>query len=151
MWRKAKQVKLQLYVGIFVQIRCPISPFNFLSILERTLFGGPREKTPRPTIYFPSSLSNQTHSKKVFIPIFFPKFFFHLTSPPNKYTLRVCLVGVKTGRIENRKRKIEWKMLLSTVWLRKENRRDRKQGRKFSLLGPLFLFSQIGRKIGREK
>jgi len=30
-------------------------------------------------------------------------------------------------------------MLFSTVWLGKKNRGDRKQGRKFSLLGPLFL------------
>ena len=28
-----------------------------------------------PTIYFLSSSPNQTHSKKVFLPIFFPKFF----------------------------------------------------------------------------
>ena len=28
-----------------------------------------------PTIYFLSSPPNQTHSKKVFLPIFFPKFF----------------------------------------------------------------------------
>ena len=51
--------------------------------------------------------------------------------------LRVCLIGVKTGRMENRERKIWWKMLFSTIWLRKENRRDRKQRRKFSL-GPTF-------------
>ena len=42
-------------------------------------------------------------------------------------------------------------MLFSTVWLRKKNRRDRKQGRKFSLPSPLFLSSQIGRKMRREK
>ena len=65
--------------------------------------------------------------------------------------IRVCLVGVKTGRMKNRERKIRWKMLFSTVWLRKENRRDRKQGRKFSLPSPLFLSSQIGRKMRREK
>ena len=40
--------------------------------------------------------------------------------------VRVCLVGVKTGKMENRKRKIWWKMLFSTIWLRKENKRDRK-------------------------
>ena len=44
----------------------------------------------------------------------------------SKFTFRVCLVGVKTERMENRKRKIVWKMLFSTVWLRKENRRDQK-------------------------
>ena len=63
----------------------------------------------------------------------------------------MCLVGVKTGRMKNRERKIWWKMLFSTVWLRKENRRDRKQRRNFSLLDPLFLSSQIGRKMEREK
>jgi len=61
------------------------------------------------------------------------------------------LVGVKTERMENRERKIEWKMLFSIIWLRKENRRDRKYGRKFSLLGPLFISFQIGRKMRREK
>ena len=65
--------------------------------------------------------------------------------------IRVCLVGVKTGRMKNMERKIGWKMLFSTVWLRKKNRRDRKQGRKFSLRSPLFLSSQIGRKMRREK
>jgi len=39
--------------------------------------------------------------------------------------LLVCLVGMKT-RIENRKRKIGLKMAFSTVWLRRENKRDRK-------------------------
>ena len=29
-------------------------------------------------------------------------------------------------------------MLFSTVWLENENRRDRKQEKKFSPLGPLF-------------
>ena len=63
----------------------------------------------------------------------------------------MCLVGVKTGRMENRERKIGWKMLFSTVWLGKENRKNRKPRRKFSLPGPLFLSSQIWRKMRREK
>ena len=42
-------------------------------------------------------------------------------------------------------------MLFFTVWLRKKNRRDRKEERKFSLLGPLFLSSQNMRKMRREK
>ena len=45
------------------------------------------KKHLNPTIYFPSSLPNQKHSKKVFIPIFFPKFSIHPISPPNKHTL----------------------------------------------------------------
>ena len=36
----------------------------------------------------------------------------------SKSLLRVCLVGVKTGKMENRKRKIWWKMTFSTIWLR---------------------------------
>ena len=41
------------------------------------------------TIYFPSSSSNQTHSKKVLFPIFSQKFSIHPISPPNKHTLKV--------------------------------------------------------------
>ena len=65
--------------------------------------------------------------------------------------LKVCLVGVKTGRMKNRERKIWWKMLFFTVWLGNENRRDRKHGRKFSLPSPLFLSSKIWSKMWREK
>ena len=64
---------------------------------------------------------------------------------------RLCLVGVKTGRIENRRRKIGWKTLFSTVWLGKKNGEDRKSRRKFSLLSLHFLSSQIGRKSWRKK
>ena len=69
----------------------------------------------------------------------------------SKQTLRVCLVGVKTGRMENRERKIGRKMLFFTVWLGKENGKDRNPGRKFSLPGPQFWSSQIKRKSRREK
>ena len=41
-----------------------------------------------PTIYFPSSSPNQTHSKKVFLSIFFSKFFIYSISLSNKHTLR---------------------------------------------------------------
>ena len=58
---------------------------------------------------------------------------------------------MKIGRMENREGKIWWKMLFSTVWLGKENREERKSRRKFSLLGPHFLSSQIGGKIWEEK
>ena len=44
----------------------------------------------------------------------------------------------KIGRMENRGRKIGWKMLFSTVWEGKENAKDRKPGWQFSLLGPKF-------------
>ena len=33
--------------------------------------------------------------------------------------------------MKNRKRKISWKMLFSTIWLAKENRRDRNRGESF--------------------
>ena len=53
-------------------------------------------------------------------------------------SIRVCLVGVKTRMMKNREKKIGWKMLFSTIWLEKENRKDKKQETKFSPLGPLF-------------
>ena len=65
---------VQVHMGIFVIYRSISS--NFLSILERKYFGMPEEKTPRPHKFFPSP--NQTPTKKVFLPIFSPKFFIHL-------------------------------------------------------------------------
>ena len=62
-------------------------------------------------------------------------------------SLKLCLVGMKTGRMKNRERKILWKMKFSTVWLGKENGEDRKPKRMFSLPSPHFLSSQIGRKM----
>ena len=50
---------------------------------------GPGRKHLSPNIYFPSFSPNQTHSKRVFLPIFSPKFSVHSISPPNKYTLEV--------------------------------------------------------------
>ena len=55
------------------------------------------------------------------------------------------------GRMENKRRNIGWKTMLSTVWQKKENAEDRKPGRKFSLPGPQFTSSQIGRKIVERK
>ena len=49
---------------------------------------GPVRKHLGPTVYFPSSSPNQTHSKKVFVPSFFSKFFIYSISLPNKHTLR---------------------------------------------------------------
>ena len=65
--------------------------------------------------------------------------------------LTLCLVGVKIERMENIGRKIGWKTVFSTVWQRRENGEEGKLGRKFSLLGPQFSSSQIGRKIWRGK
>ena len=61
------------------------------------------------------------------------------------------MVGVSLGRMENIRRKIGWKIVFSTVWQKKENGEEGKLGRKFSLPGPQFSSSQIGRKIWREK
>ena len=61
-------------------------------------------------------------------------------------TFTLCLVGVKTGRMENRGRKIGWKMMFSTVWLVKENGEEGKPWKKFSLPSPHFWSSIIGRK-----
>ena len=62
----------------FCQSRKNSFTLNFLSILG-------------PTIYFLSSPPNQTHSKKVFLPIFSPKFLIYPISPPNKHTLNLGL------------------------------------------------------------
>ena len=65
-----------------------------------------------------------------------------------QFSIRVCLVGVKTERMKNKERKIGWKMLFFTVWLRKENKRERKQGRKFSLPAHFFYPLKLGGKWG---
>ena len=87
-----KKKKLEENMGIFVNqekihLSSVFSPFQRENILV-----GLRRKHLGPTTYFPSSLSNQTHTKKVFFPIFFsifsPKFFIYPISPPNKHTLR---------------------------------------------------------------
>ena len=66
-------------------------------------------------------------------------------------SLTLCLVGVKIERTENIGRKRGWKTVFSTVWQIRENGEEGKLGRKFSLLGPKFSSSQIGRKIWRGK
>ena len=45
----------------------------------------------------------------------------------------VCLIGVKTGKMENRERKIEWKMTFSTVCLRGGGGEKSDGADKFSL------------------
>ena len=75
----------------------PWGPYNFSHFRENFLVG-PRRKHLCPAIYFLSSLHNQTHSKKVFISIFPPKFSIYSISPSNKYTLIVTR-GVATLEI----------------------------------------------------
>ena len=70
------QEKINLYL-----VFSPFQRENILLGLGRKHLG--------PTIYFPSSPPNQTHSKKVFFPIFSPKFSIYPISPSNKHTLRV--------------------------------------------------------------
>ena len=60
-----------------------------LHFREKNFLVGSKRKHLDPTIYFPSSSPNQTHSQKDFLPIFSTKFSIHLISPPNKHILRV--------------------------------------------------------------
>ena len=50
----------------------------------------------------------------------------HYTTVISLLTVKVCLVGVKIGRMKNKERKIGWKMTFSTVCFKIENKRDRK-------------------------
>ena len=61
----------------------------FSSFWEENILVGSRRKHLDPTIYFSSFLPNQTHSKKVFLPIFSPKFSIYHVSSPNKHILKV--------------------------------------------------------------
>ena len=69
--------------------RCPIFLFNFLSILGRKLFGGPREKTPEFHHLFSFFLTQPNILQKNFLCIFSSQFSIHHISPPNKHTLNV--------------------------------------------------------------
>ena len=60
--------------------------------------------------------------------------------------LTLCLVGVNLGGMENIGRKIGWKTVFSTVWQKKENGKEGKPGRKFSLSSSQNSSSQIRRK-----
>ena len=72
----------------FLSIKQPHFLSSVFSLFWRENFlVSPRRKHPSPIISFPFSPPNQTHSKKVFIHIFSPKFSIDPISPPNKYTL----------------------------------------------------------------
>ena len=62
--------------GYFHHLPIKFLSLSFLLILKRKNFVGSREKTPGPYQFFFLSSPNQTLAKKVFIFIFFPKFFF---------------------------------------------------------------------------
>ena len=77
-----------MHMGIIVNQE-KIHPHSvFSSFWGENILVGPGRKCLGPTIYFPSFLPNQTHSKKVILPIFSPKFSIYPISPPNKHTLR---------------------------------------------------------------
>ena len=64
----------------------------------------------------------------------------------------VCLVGVKTMRMENREKKIGWIMAFSTIWFRKENKGERKWGKIFSPRTHIFFYplNLGGRRGGKS-
>ena len=64
--------------------------------------------------------------------------------------VRVCLVGMKTWRIENRERKICEKLHFSLLGSERKQERQ-KMERNFFPLDPNFLSSQFGKKLGRKK
>ena len=71
---------------------CPLSSLIFflqfsLHFGKKTFLVSPGKKHLDFTIYFPSSPSNQTHSKKVFLRIFSLKLSIHHILLPNKHTL----------------------------------------------------------------
>ena len=74
----------------FLSIKQPhFLPLVFSLFLGKNFLIGSGRKHLDPTIYFPFSPLNQTHSKNVFLPIFSSKFFIYPISPPNKHTLSV--------------------------------------------------------------
>ena len=78
--------------------------------------------------------------------IFF--FFFWVISHPQKSPpLRLCLVGVILGRMENEGEKSGEKMMFLVVWLRVEKRRDFGGTHQFSLLPSKTQSLQIGEKM----
>ena len=78
---------------VFLSIKKKFIPTQFsLHFEEKTFQVGLGRKHLSSIIYFPSFFLNQTHSKKVFIPIFSSKFSIYSISPPNKHTFMVCLV-----------------------------------------------------------
>ena len=83
------EAHVHLHIGIFYNLE-KMHPYPVLSLFwEENILVGLRRKHLSPTIYFPSSPSNQTHSKKVFFPIFFLKFSIHPISPQKNHTLKV--------------------------------------------------------------
>ena len=88
--RRKKEINKGMCTWAFLSIKKKFILTQFsLHFREKIFWWAQGEKHLGATIYFPSSPPNQTHFKKVFLPIFFPKFFIHSISPPNKHTLRL--------------------------------------------------------------
>ena len=84
--------------GVFCAVLVSeLLPTIFSPFWREKFLVGPEKKHLGPTIYFPSSPPNQTYSKKVFFPIFSPKFSIHPISPPNKHTLKLLVDPVIYG------------------------------------------------------
>ena len=62
----------------------------------------------------------------------------------------VCLDGWKTREKENRLKKMGEKFQFSSVWITKENRKERKVDRKNTWAPPKFFSLQTWGKDGRE-
>ena len=80
-------------MDIFVNQEKINSHSVFSSFWKENILVGLGRKYLGPTIYFLSSPPNQTHSKKVFLSIFSPKFSIHHISPPNKHKGKKEIIG----------------------------------------------------------
>ena len=78
---------MQVHMGIFVIYLSDSSHSVFSPFWTENILVGLKRKHLNPINFFPSPSSNQTLTKKVFLPIFYSKFFIHPISPPNKHTL----------------------------------------------------------------
>ena len=93
--KKKKRKRKELYelpICTCTYVFFSIKQLHFLPSVLSPFWGGNFLVGLGSTIYFPSSLPNQTHLKKVFILIFSPKFSIHPISPSYKHTLKELIV-----------------------------------------------------------
>ena len=92
--KKGRQLSMCKCTWTFLSIKQPHFLSSVFSLFWRENFlVSPSRIHPNPIISFPFSPPNQTHSKKVFIHIFSPKFSIHPILPPNKLTLEIFSFG----------------------------------------------------------
>ena len=92
--KKGRQLSMCKCTWTFLSIKQPHFLSSVFSLFWRENFlVSPRRKHPSPIISFPFSPPNQTHSKKVFIHIFSPKFSIHPILPPYKLNLEIFSFG----------------------------------------------------------